>query len=71
VHLIERAADYYTLNCEEPLIGRDLVTLVDGRTAVLGHFSAVTITIATARAVSSARQNSASERTTTRLVRWW
>jgi hypothetical protein len=50
-------------------LGRYLVTPVDGRTAVLGHFSAVTITILTARAVSSAMQNSASERTTTRLVR--
>ena len=37
------------------------------RTAVLDH--CITMTIATARAVSNTRQNSARERTTTRLVR--
>jgi hypothetical protein len=39
------------------------------RTAGLDHCSTVTMTIATARAVSNTRQNSARERTTTRLVR--
>jgi hypothetical protein len=44
---------------------------LDGRSAVLDYRDTVTITIATARAVSSTRQNSAMERTTTRLTRWW
>lgn len=48
-----------------------LVTLSLWWTAVLAHRSTVTSTIATASAVSSTRQNSAMERTTTRLTRWW
>jgi hypothetical protein len=46
-------------------------TRAQGRTALLGHCSTVTITIAAASAVSRTRQNSAIERTTTRLTRWW
>jgi hypothetical protein len=47
------------------------LVLIDGRTAVLDYFGTVTMTIATARAASRTRQNSASERRTTRFVRWW
>jgi hypothetical protein len=46
-------------------------TFAYGWTVVLAHYSMVTITIVAARAVSRARQNSAMERTTTRLTRWW